>query len=201
MKTNIIALSLAAFSALTASAATQIPVLTPNTALILEVGDNGRVYQRYFGKKLANAGEYEAAPRGAEAYLTHGMEDYFEPALHINHADANPSTELRYVSHSSAQQPDGSTLTTVKLTDKEYGTGVDLNYVTYPDVDIIKSYTVITNGEKKPVEMEKYASSLLHFDRPAYYLTQFNGDWISETTMSEAPLSFGKKARHQTRCA
>ena len=193
MKTNIIALSLAAFSALTASAATQIPVLTPNTALILEVGDNGRVYQRYFGKKLANAGEYEAAPRGAEAYLTHGMEDYFEPALHINHADANPSTELRYVSHSSAQQPDGSTLTTVKLTDKEYGTGVDLNYVTYPDVDIIKSYTVITNGEKKPVEMEKYASSLLHFDRPAYYLTQFNGDWISETTMSEAPLSFGKK--------
>lgn len=193
MKTNIIALSLAAFSALTASAATQIPVLTPNTALILEVGDNGCVYQRYFGKKLANAGEYEAAPRGAEAYLTHGMEDYFEPALHINHADANPSTELRYVSHSSAQQPDGSTLTTVKLTDKEYGTGVDLNYVTYPDVDIIKSYTVITNGEKKPVEMEKYASSLLHFDRPAYYLTQFNGDWISETSMSEAPLSFGKK--------
>ena len=193
MKTNIIALSLAAFSALTASAATQIPVLTPNTALILEVGDNGRVYQRYFGKKLANAGEYEAAPRGAEAYLTHGMEDYFEPALHINHADDNPSTELRYVSHSSAQQADGSTLTTVKLTDKEYGTGVDLNYVTYPDVDIIKSYTVITNGEKKPVEMEKYASSLLHFDRPAYYLTQFNGDWISETTMSEAPLSFGKK--------
>ena len=73
MKTNIIALSLAAFSALTASAATQIPVLTPNTALILEVGDNGRVYQRYFGKKLANAGEYEAAPEededaeGAEA--------------------------------------------------------------------------------------------------------------------------------------
>lgn len=193
MKTNIIALSLAAFSALTTSAATQIPVLTPNTALILEVGDNGRVYQRYFGKKLANAGEYEAAPRGAEAYLTHGMEDYFEPALHINHADDNPSTELRYVSHSSAQQADGSTLTTVKLTDKEYGTGVDLNYVTYPDVDIIKSYTVITNGEKKPVEMEKYASSLLHFDRPAYYLTQFNGDWISETTMSEAPLSFGKK--------
>ena len=193
MKTNIIALSLAAFSALTASAATQIPVLTPNTALILEVGDNGRIYQRYFGKKLANAGEYEAAPRGAEAYLTHGMEDYFEPALHINHADDNPSTELRYVSHSSAQQSDGSTLTTVKLTDKEYGTGVDLNYVTYPDVDIIKSYTVITNGEKKPVEMEKYASSLLHFDRPAYYLTQFNGDWISETTMSEAPLSFGKK--------
>lgn len=193
MKINIIALSLAAFSALTASAATQIPVLTPNTALVLEVGDNGRVYQRYFGKKLANAGEYEAAPRGAEAYLTHGMEDYFEPALHINHADANPSTELRYVSHSSAQQPDGSTLTTVKLTDKEYGTNVDLNYVTYPDVDIIKSYTVITNGEKKPVEMEKYASSMLHFDRPAYYLTQFNGDWISETTMSEAPLSFGKK--------
>ncbi len=176
-----------------AAAGVQIPVTTPSTALVLQVGDNGRLYQQYFGRKLANSAEYALASRGGEAYITHGMEDYFEPALHINHADCNPSTELRYSSHSSEVQPNGSTLTTVTLSDPEYGSEVDLCYVTYPDVDIIKSYTVIRNGEKKPVELEKFASSMLHFDAPAYYLTQFNGDWINETTCTEAPLSFGKK--------
>ncbi|MBD5224441.1 MAG: alpha-galactosidase [Bacteroidales bacterium] len=189
----VFAMAAAAGTMLPAAANVQIPVTTPSTALVLQVGDNGRLYQQYFGRKLADTSEYELAPRGAEAYITHGMEDYFEPALHINHADNNPSTELRYVSHRSEAQSDGSTLTTVTLTDPEYGSEVDLCYVTYPDVDIIKSYTVIRNGEKKPVELEKYASSMLHFDAPAYYLTQFNGDWINETTCSEAPLSFGKK--------
>lgn len=194
MRPNLILLSAMGLLGLYAYAENPaITMTTPNTALVLQVGDNGRLYQQYFGKKLANEAEYAKAPRGGEAYLTHGMEDYFEPALQINHADSNTSTELRYKGHSSAAQSDGSTLTTVSLSDPQYGSEVDLCYVTYPDVDIIKSYTVVRNGEKKPVELEKYASSLLHFDRPAYYLTQFNGDWISEVTASEQKLSFGKK--------
>ena len=34
---------------------------------------------------------------------------------------------------------------------------------------------------------------MLHFSRPAYYLTEFSGDWIYEATMSTTPLNFGKK--------
>lgn len=194
MKTNlIISTFLCAGTLAAAGGNVMIPVTTPNTALVFEVGDNGRVYQQYFGKKLANEGEYANAKKGAEAYITHGMEDYFEPALHINHADGNPSTLLKYVSHDAETQADGSTLTTVRLADDKYGDTVNLCYVTYPDVDIIKSYTEITNGEKKPVDMEKYASSMLHFNAPSYYLTQFNGDWADEVNATELPLSFGKK--------
>lgn len=194
MKTNlIISTFLCAGTLAAAGGNVMIPVTTPNTALVFEVGDNGRVYQQYFGKKLANEGEYANAKKGAEAYITHGMEDYFEPALHINHADGNSSTLLKYVSHDAETQADGSTLTTVRLADDKYGDTVNLCYVTYPDVDIIKSYTEITNGEKKPVDMEKYASSMLHFNAPSYYLTQFNGDWADEVNATELPLSFGKK--------
>ena len=178
---------------LPAMADTTIPMLTPNTALVLKVADNGRVYQQYYGKRLLNSADYAKIPAEAEAYITHGMEDYFEPALHINHADGNPSTLLTYSGHKSSTLPDGSTLTKVSLTDKAYGDNVNLCYVTYPDVDIIKSWTEITNGEKKPVELEKFASSMLHFNAPAYYLTQFDGDWACEATASELPLNFGKK--------
>ena len=195
MKTNRIIISFlgAGLAGLAGSAEVTIPITTPNTALVLKAADNGRVYQQYFGKRLANDAEYAKTRCGAEAYITHGMEDYFEPALHINHADGNQSTLLKYAGHNSETQADGSTLTTVRLSDEVYGDNVNLFYVTYPDVDIVKSWTEITNGEKKPVEMEKYASSMLHFNAPAYYLTQFNGDWADEVNATELPLSFGKK--------
>lgn len=193
MKPFILTLAVSAMIPGANIAAEEIMVTTNNTALVLDVADNGRLYQKYLGKKLRNAAEYKAIPNAAEAYITHGMEDYYEPALHINHADGNPSTLLTYVSHTAGAQPDGSTLTTVTLTDKEYSDRVKLFYQAYPETDIIKSWSEITNGEKKPVELEKYASSMLHFNAPAYYLTQYNGDWASEVNATELPLSFGKK--------
>ena len=35
------------------------------------------------------------------------MEDYFEPAIHIVHNDGNPSTLLKYVSHTRNQVSPG----------------------------------------------------------------------------------------------
>lgn len=173
--------------------AEEIVISTNNTGLVLDVADNGRVYQKYLGKKLRNEADYQSIPNLSEVYITHGMEDYYEPALHINHADGNPSTLLTYVGHTVAGQADGSVLTTVTLTDKEYGDQVRLFYQAYPEEDIIKTWTEITNGEKKPVVIEKYASSILHFAAPSYYLTQYDGDWASEVNATELPLSFGKK--------
>lgn len=77
----------------------QIVVATDNTSLVFTVGDDGRLYQSYFGEKLLNESDYANLPLGKEAYMTHGMEDYFEPALHINHADGNTSTLLEYKRH------------------------------------------------------------------------------------------------------
>lgn len=73
-----------------AGAKEQIVVETGCTSLVFTVADNGRLYQSYFGKRLADRSEYAMLPQGNEAYITHGMDDYFEPALHITRADGNP---------------------------------------------------------------------------------------------------------------
>ena len=173
--------------------AEDIVISTDNTGLVYNVADNGRVYQKYFGTKLTNPADYAAIPNGPELYITSGMEDYIEPALHINHADGNKSTLLTYTGHKTSTLPDGGVQTVISMTDKEYGDNVDVYFIAYPKQDVIKTFTEISNGEKKPIQLEKYASSMLHFDRDAYYLKQFNGDWADEVNASELPLSFGKK--------
>ena len=54
---------------LPATAQQQIPVTTPGTALILEVDNDGHVFQRYFGPRFHNAAEYSLAPAAPQAYI------------------------------------------------------------------------------------------------------------------------------------
>ncbi|MCH5238841.1 MAG: alpha-galactosidase [Muribaculaceae bacterium] len=166
---------------------------TDNTALVYDVADNNRLYQRYFGKKLKNRADYSQIPNTSEALITHGMEDYYEPAIHINHDDGNNSLLLTYVSHEESQLSDGANLTVITLSDPVYNDEVKLYITYYPEHDIFKSHTEITNKGNKPISLEKYASSMLHFTNGDYYLTQFNGDWASEANASETKLEFGKK--------
>ena len=170
-----------------------IRVSTKSTDIVFRVSGNGRLYQSYFGRHLTDEADLRHLSRGTEAYLTHGMEDYFEPALDIRHADGNPSTLLTYVSHNQNTAADGSRYTVISLQDKEYGTKVNLHFNAYTEEDVIKTYTEITNGEKKPVMLEKYASSMLHLTGGKYWLTEFSGNWADEGHISTTPLNFGKK--------
>ena len=170
-----------------------IKIETGNTSLIYRVGDNGRLYQSYLGKRLNHEADINHLPQGTEAYLTHGMEDYFEPALHIVHNDGNSSTLLKYVSHDSRNLSDGVNETVITLADDQYPVTVKLHYVTYANEDIIKTFTEISHREKKPVMLHKYASSLLHLNHDKYFLTEFAGDWSHEANVMERELAFGKK--------
>ncbi len=170
-----------------------IRVSTKSTDIVFRVSGNGRLYQSYFGRHLTDEADLKHLSRGTEAYLTHGMEDYFEPALDVRHADGNPSTLLTYVSHNQNTAADGSRYTVISLQDKEYGTKVNLHFNAYTEEDVIKTYTEITNGEKKPVMLEKYASSMLHLTGGKYWLTEFSGNWADEGHISTTPLNFGKK--------
>ena len=170
-----------------------IKINTDQVGLVLRAADNGRLYQSYLGKRLANESDLQHLPKGNEAYLTHGMEDYFEPAIEVHHNDANPSSLLKYVSHTSKNVQPGVDETVITLQDDKYPVTVKLHYVAYAKENIIKTFTEISHQEKKPLKLERYASAMLHFSRPAYYLTEFSGDWIYEATMSTTPLNFGKK--------
>lgn len=174
------------------AAGEQIVVETDDNAIVFTVGDNNRLYQSYFGQRLNGAADYKALPLGTEAYLTHGMEDYFEPALHINRADGNPSTLLEYKKHETVSH-EGSTETVITLADPVYGDEVVLHYEAFGPENVFKSWTEITNKEKTPVELEKFASSMLHFDAPKYIVTQYSGDWANEANSLDQELHFGKK--------
>lgn len=182
-----------------------IRISTDNTDLVLQVGDNGRLYQTYLGEKLLHeqdlnnfqwnihaGADGSVSKRGWEVYGGSGNEDYFEPAIAITHNDGNPSTMLYYVS-SSSKAVEGGTETVVNLRDDQYPVDVTLHYVAYPKENVIKTWSEIKHQEKKPVLLSTYASAMLYFNNSAYYLTEFSSDWAKEAQMSSQQLQFGKK--------
>ncbi len=182
-----------------------IRIATDHTDLILQVPDNGRLYQVYFGEKLRHdadlshldwqvhpASDGSVVPRGWEVYSGSGNEDFFEPALAVTHADGNPSTYLYYVSHHS-KPVDGGTQTDIVLRDNRYPLEVTLHYVAYAAEDVIKTWSEISHDEKQSVYLSAYASTMLYFSAGNYYLTEFSSDWAKEAQMSTQPLRPGKK--------
>ncbi|MDL2209097.1 alpha-galactosidase, partial [Parabacteroides sp. OttesenSCG-928-O15] len=172
---------------------TQITIATNDVHLVYQVADNGRLYQTYLGKPLRNTTEYALLPMGQEAYITHGMEDYFEPAIRVLHNDGNPSLLLKYVSHTQQLRKPGITETVITLSDDKYPVIVKLFFIAFAEENIIKEYTEISHQEKKPVTLYNYASSMLHLKSDRYFLTEFAGDWAHEANMTERQLDYGKK--------
>lgn len=171
-----------------------IPISTNTTSLIYKVDKDGRLYQSYLGQKLTFDYDIDQLPLGKEAYLTHGMEDYYEPAIRILHTDGNPSLLLKYVSHNKESQSDPNvTETIITLKDEVYPVEVKLHFISFAKENIIKTYTEISHQEKKPVTLYNYASSMIHLDKSKYFLTEFAGDWAHEVNMTEQELAYGKK--------
>ena len=180
-----------------------ISIHTNNVQLVLEVKPNGRLYQAYLGEKLSDATPLDQLfmPRanqtspmwaGSEAYPVMGTEDYFEPALQLTHNNGNPTSVLKYVSHTQTAR-NGATETVVKLGDEKYPLNVNLHYLAYAKEDVICQWAEISHGENKPISLGRYASGMLYFEEPTYYLTEFSGDWAREMQMSQTQLNFGRK--------
>ena len=193
LKAFLLFFLLSSFSLLQAADKPLIKIETERTSLIYQVADNGRLYQKYLGKKLNHDSDIQYLPQGTEAYLTHGMEDYFEPAIHIRHNDNNSSLLLKYIDHSSNVIDNGVNETVITLKDDKYPVTVKLHYVAYGKENIIRTFSEISHEEKKPVILCKYASSMLHLNSSKYFLTEFSGDWAHEANVTERELAFGKK--------
>lgn len=199
-------LALCCVTALLAQGKT-IRICTNQTDLILKTSPEGRLYQSYLGERLLNESDIEQLPyffagvsenakgveRGWETYPGSGGEDFFEPALNIRHNDGNGTTILKYISHKSQNSDPNTTHTQIAMRDEVYGVDVMLHYVTYAKENIIKSWSEISHNQKRAINMESYASSMLYFSSPAYHLTEFSGDWAKEMQPGNHQLTFGKK--------
>ena len=180
-----------------------ISITTNSTQLVLQVKDNGRLYQTYLGARLAANTNLDdlcmpyvsptsSSIKGFEVYPVMGTEDYYEPAFEVRHNNGNPTSVLSYVSHEQ-KQVEGGTETVIRLKDKLYPVNVTLHYVAYPKENIIKQWSEISHQEKSDITISRYASSMLYFEASKYYLTEFSGDWAKEMQMKESELNYGKK--------
>ncbi|HEX9150959.1 MAG TPA: alpha-galactosidase, partial [Flavobacterium sp.] len=187
-----------------------IRIETENSALVLKVGKNKKLYQTYFGTKLSNSLEYELISKENTkkfvvndgnplidlrhvAYPTFGTDNLFEPAIRITHNDGNPSLELEYQSHTAQKMDANTTEIIVKLKDPQYPVFVNLHYKIFYKENVIESWTAIQHQEKKAVTLYNYASSALHLDADKYWLTQFYSDVVEEMRMEESQLTRGSK--------
>ena len=85
-------------------------------------------------KRLNHATDVVHLPQGSEAYLTHGMEDYFyEPAIHIVHNDGNPSTFVKICILYSESSVAGVDEVVITMQDDKYPVTVKLHYVGLPE--------------------------------------------------------------------
>jgi len=101
---------------------------TENTALVLSVANNHKLYQVYLGEKLKNAEDYKLLPILHEAYIPSGTDNLFEPAIKMLHNDGNPSLELLFSDEKVTR--DGNLVTTsILLKDPKYPVEVRLNCV------------------------------------------------------------------------
>lgn len=200
---KLLVLAILMLVSVAADAKNMISIHTNNVQLVLEVKPNGRLYQAYLGERLSDATPLDQLfmPRanqtspmwaGSEAYPVMGTEDYFEPALQLTHNNGNPTSVLKYVSHTQTARS-GATETVVKLRDEKYPLNVNLHYLAYAKEDVICQWAEISHGENKPISLGRYASAMLYFEEPTYYLTEFSGDWAREMQMSQTQLNFGRK--------
>ena len=183
----------------------RIRIETSEIELLVGVAGDGRCYQLYLGQKVAPASDefftlpiYEGAdaalkPRVNEIYSCDGMDNFFETALSVKHNSGSITTELVYVNHTQNKVDDNVTVTDIQLKDNIFPIEVHLIYTTYARENIIKQHSTIQHNEKEDIELRKYLSCELHFSAPAYYLTQYTGDWAAENTRAVAPLTVGTK--------
>lgn len=210
MKRFLLLFLIIVYCSVQAQEGVMISLETENSALVLKVGKNKKLYQTYFGTKLNNSLEYELISKENTkkfvvndgnplidlrhaAYPTFGTDNLFEPAIRMTHNDGNPSLELEYQSHITQKTDGNATEVIIKLKDPQYPVFVNLHYKIFYKEDVMESWTEIEHQEKRAMTLYNYASSALHLDADQYWLTQFYSDVVEEMRMEESQLTRGSK--------
>ena len=171
--------------------ARQVVIETRSLSLVIEANEGHQPQYVYFGQKLS-AAELSALPMPVngrfDAYPPYGMWPQSAAAVSLRHADGNMSTQL-YLTDVRQQ----GSLTVLTLKDPQYPTTVTLNYLTRADVDMIETWTEITNGEKQTVTLTQFASGVLPIRRGEVWMSHLYGSWANEGRVEQEPLTQGVK--------
>ena len=155
-------------------------------------GESPRI--QYFGPRLANPGDVfdSGSAFNDPVYPQFGVQCSRETAIQATHNDGNMSLEL-VVESVTRENRDGGQVTAIATRDKFYPFYVTIYYKTYPDCEVIETWTEIRHLEKKPVTLYRFASAFLPVRRGDNWLSHFHGPWGAEAYLYEEALRDGMR--------
>ena len=180
--------------------AERVRVSAPEMEIVLdaEAGENLRIM--YFGPKLSDTDFENISYSGIkqyDAYPAYGRGSRyapaFEPAFAVTHADGNMTLDLAVLGTRVQTEPSGAVVTRVRLKDKVYPFEVAVCYRAYQDVNMIETWTEISNNEKKPVLLRRFDSGFLPVRLGDTWLSHLSGGGNNEGFLIQEPLARGMK--------
>lgn len=190
---NILVIAFTVVAGVMSSMAEEIKLLTPHNALVIEATQGQSPQIIYYGSReaLLIPPISEKAGKGL-LYPVYGINTPGETALSVTHADGSLTTQL-VVEGVESKSEDDALLTVLHLKDTLYPFYVDICYRAYSTVDMIETWTEITNKEKSTVDLSQYASAYLPVRVGNVWLRHLYGSWANEARLVDEPLAPGMK--------
>ena len=181
--------------------AQNVTISTPQTQLLLSVPNGGTPEQLYYGSRTSDAdirSICETACR-RNAYPVYGMGYPCETALSVRHADGNLTLQMAVIGVKETRlTKENATLAVIELKDKVYPFFVNICYKAWQDADVIETWTEIRHEEKKPVQLQQFASAYLPVRRGNVWLSHLSGAWANEGQLCQEALQPGMKVIKNT---
>ncbi|MBO5537554.1 MAG: alpha-galactosidase [Prevotella sp.] len=200
MRKNILLVALAFLAMPVAAWEGHVSVETPQTQMILHAKDGQDLRMAYYGAKAATFSELQTAGDDFDfpALPAFGTVDMVQlPALQVQHANGDLNLELKVDEYSCADNGN-AVVHTFLLSDKLQPVSVRLFYKAYKQIDVIETWTEITNGEKRAITLKRFDSGHLTLRQGDVWLTHLHGDWAAEANVVDEPLTPGCKVIRNT---
>ena len=177
-----------------------VTICTPNTQMIVYANEGGDLRMAYYAGKVADLQQLRDA--GSEfntsALPTFGTVDMVQlPALQVQHADGDLNLELQ-VTEYELRKADDAAIHVFTMQDKLQPVTVKVFYKAFTNVDVIETWTEITNNEKRPIILKRFDSGHLVLRQSDVWLTHLHGDWAAEAEPTMERLTPGVKIIRNT---
>ena len=177
-----------------------VSIETPNTQMVVHAEEGEDLRMAYYGDKVADINQLKDAGDDLNfaALPAFGTVDMIHmPALQVQHANGDQNLELHVTDYSSVNAAT-AIVHTFTMQDKLQPVTVKINYKAYKNVDIIETWTEITNNEKSAIILKRYDSGHLTVRRGDVWLTHMHGDWCAEAAITQEPLTPGLQVIRNT---
>ncbi len=176
-------------------AGSNVKIDTQGTSLVLEANKGKKLRHLYYGGRLTDNDASNLRPaigKVYNAYPDYGMITIPETAVAMIHSDGDMTLDL-VVDDVTSGKENGADITTITLKDTRYPIMVKVNYKAWPDENVTETWTEITNNEKAPVTLTRFASGYLPIRSGDVWLSSLHGNWGNETRLTQEPLTRGMK--------